>query len=410
VGSCEGLVAAMASYSKLPLWKKFAPGCLIPVTQSPKASGFITLAGDVEVEIRNGVRAVAVRNLKEAESAELLSQGIDIANLALDFFAGTGITAVNLGDVEEFHATWRRDESGIVIRLCHSYAMQFRMMAGGFIREGDGNLVLSPPFGEWHRALRYFRLSQSSSDLFDAFRNLYLALECLLNEVAPRKTRESEGRWLARALEHVYELIDVPTALGELDTGSCDSLHKEIWKSVRNPVFHAKDQDTSFLPLAISSRETVRINLLRCGMLCTALGEHLHGVRFLSSGVSVQAAKAAGDGVLTNCDIGITDDPSPFDPEQGELSPAGRPVMLIKARKVDEIDSLPGSRVRGRAFADEVVRQVGSVRRVATVTKDGLVGLVEVLDGTLNVDGADVVEVEWTLSAAGAALKRSYPS
>jgi hypothetical protein len=398
------------NFVKLPLWTNFEPGCLLPLTRSPKTSGIISLTNDVRVEIRKGVPAVVVRNLRGIEPTQLLSLGVEAANAALDLFAGTGAAAANIGDVEEFHATWRSEESQFVVRLCLSYAMQFRAMVGGFYREEDGNLVLSPPPGEWHRALRYFRLSQSSSDLFDAFRNLYLALECHLNEVAPRGDKEGEGSWLARALQRAYDLVDVPTVLGDLDPGGCELLHEEIWKSVRNPVFHAKDGDSSFLPLDASSREAVRTTLLRCGLLCTAMGEHLHGVRFLSSGISVEAAKMGAEGALDECDIGITDDSSPFDAEDGRVSPTRLPVVLFKARKVEDVEALSGVRVRGRILVDDILKQVESVRRVCTVSKGERVGVVEVLAGDLDLRGADVLEVEWTLSAGGTALKTNYPS
>lgn len=50
--------------------------------------------------------------------------------------------------------------------------------------------------------MRHFRLSQTTSDLFDAFRNLYLALESLLSTIAPMRLHpdgrpaEGEGVWL----------------------------------------------------------------------------------------------------------------------------------------------------------------------------------------------------------------------
>jgi len=49
--------------------------------------------------------------------------------------------------------------------------------------------------------MRFFRVSQTTDNRFDAFRNLYLALESILSKIAPVKSRangrsdEGEGEW-----------------------------------------------------------------------------------------------------------------------------------------------------------------------------------------------------------------------
>lgn len=352
---------------------------------------------------------MAVRNLPDLGHSELVSQAIESANRALDLFAATGVVAVNVDDVDAFHGTWLRDGQDIVLRLNLSYPLQVRAMVGGSFTEPDGNLVISPPFGEWHRALRYFRLSQASDDLFDAFRNLYLALESLLNEVAPRKNGEGEGVWLERALRLVYERIDVPTILRELEPGGVDELYKAIWKLARNPVFHAKDDSSSFLPLDISSRESVRVNVLRCARLASSLSEELHGVRFLSSGVSIEAGKAMCERLLSGSDIALADDPTPFEPDNGEVSPAGRSVFTVGAHPVDAQETTFDACIRGRASTDEVVQAIGLVQRVTT-SKNGSVGLVEVMDGKLDITGSDELDVVWGVSCGGIGPKTVYNS
>lgn len=58
-----------------------------------------------------------------------------------------------------------------------------------------------PPCAAWHESMRFFRVSQTTDNRFDAFRNLYLALESILSKIAPVKSRangrsdEGEGEW-----------------------------------------------------------------------------------------------------------------------------------------------------------------------------------------------------------------------
>jgi hypothetical protein len=54
-------------------------------------------------------------------------------------------------------------------------------------KDAAGNIIPPPPRppATWHESMRYFRLAQVTDDLFDAYRNLYLALVSLLTKLAP---------------------------------------------------------------------------------------------------------------------------------------------------------------------------------------------------------------------------------
>jgi hypothetical protein len=56
-------------------------------------------------------------------------------------------------------------------------------------------------------------MSEITDDLFDAFRNVYLALESLLNRLQPKTPGEREGPWLRRALTLVHETAGLETYL-----------------------------------------------------------------------------------------------------------------------------------------------------------------------------------------------------
>jgi len=56
-----------------------------------------------------------------------------------------------------------------------------------------------PPFVR-HEALRFYRMSQCARGLFDAYRNAYLALECLVSDESPKKRNERELEWLSRVI------------------------------------------------------------------------------------------------------------------------------------------------------------------------------------------------------------------
>ena len=90
------------------------------------------------------------------------------------------------------------------MRIAIEAQTTFKMTAGG----GPTAYPLA-----WHESMRYFRISQITTDMFDAFRNLYLALESLLSHIAPVRLRpngrpdEGEGQWAKRALQAASVLL-----------------------------------------------------------------------------------------------------------------------------------------------------------------------------------------------------------
>src|SRR5664279_4158410 len=91
--------------------------------------------------------------------------------------------------------------------------MAIGMMGSDFhadteVRDAQGNIIPPPPRSTfWHESFRYYRLSQTTDDLFDAYRNVYLALESVLSTISPQKVNaatgriaEQEGQWFERAL------------------------------------------------------------------------------------------------------------------------------------------------------------------------------------------------------------------
>ena len=115
------------------------------------------------------------------------------------------------------------------------------------------------------------------------------------------------------------------------------------------------------------------------------------------------------EGLLSGSEIALADDPTPFEPDNGEVSPAGRNVFTVGAHPVDARTTTFHACIRGRACTDDVVQAIGLVQRVTT-SKDGSVGLVEVMDGKLDITGSDEFEVEWGVSCGGIGPKAVYNS
>jgi hypothetical protein len=177
-------------------------GCVLMLRASPDASRILSFPEDVEVEIRRGVPALIIRGMAASDYESLMLTAPEVANRALDIFAMTGVARLAVADVWSSHvARWSALEATVTRVWCSAtliLASEIKVVVNGPDGAVHSQDIATTP--SWHESIRYFRMSEVTDDLFDAFRNVYLALESLLNKLEPRKAGEREGMWLKRAL------------------------------------------------------------------------------------------------------------------------------------------------------------------------------------------------------------------
>ncbi|CAG9183419.1 hypothetical protein [Cupriavidus pampae] len=130
-----------------------------------------------------------------------------------------------------------------------------------------------------HPALRFYRLASVSADLFDAFRNAYLALECLASDATPKGAGESELNWLKRALAGPL-LPGLPSGVIGPDTVD------DIYRHGRLPTFHAKMDHTFYAPHD-RERQSMQLRFDMLMLLVNCLLQHRFGPVFVSRDASM---------------------------------------------------------------------------------------------------------------------------
>lgn len=130
-----------------------------------------------------------------------------------------------------------------------------------------------------HPALRFYRLANVSADLFDAFRNAYLALECLASDATPKGASESELNWLTRALTGPLSAGLPPGLIGP---GTVE----DIYRHGRLPTFHAKMGNTFYAPHD-SERQSMQVRFDTLILLVNCLLQHRFGHAFVSRDASM---------------------------------------------------------------------------------------------------------------------------
>lgn len=157
---------------------------------------------------------------------------------AFDVLAARKQATLQTAEGDCMYLVWVKDGTGYEFVFIDTADAAWSMSMS-ISTEGTATAVPAPsqtPLPR-HPALRFYRLANASGDLFDAFRNAYLAMECLVSDATPKGATESELNWLKRAFAGPL-LAGLPSGL--IGPGTLD----DIYRYGRLPTFHAKMGDT----------------------------------------------------------------------------------------------------------------------------------------------------------------------
>jgi hypothetical protein len=242
--------------------------------------------------------------------------------------------------------------------------------------------------------MRYFRQAQVSTDVFDAFRNLYLALEAILSTIAPPGPGEPEGGWLKRALGEARKLVDLAqfSSLGGVQD-VVKELHDELYVKVRTAVFHAKIGRPVLLPLDRAGRAVVAKALERLDGLYLALLEQVVGVRFGRSGATKYAFDAMVRGVGLER-LYLTDDETPVDASAERVEvPNGKTLVGVPLVRTPELDDDWLAMYTTETPVGVLKAHMPYVAKLIAATNENGPGLLFTLEERLDLEGFARLEV-----------------
>ena len=184
--------------------------------------------------------------------AEALARGAVLAQESLDMLSALGGGDLVTRDTHDEYIAWWC-ASGLYRAALVSTAT-FSLSVGPAeitVKEANGNVVppvrVSPTN---HLAFRFYRLAQASDDLYDAYRNMYLAFESLLSSKYP-KGKESEIAWLRSSLSAAATDLELSSLVPNATTDPIDHFLQAIYKGALLPLFHAKDGRAYFAPAQV---------------------------------------------------------------------------------------------------------------------------------------------------------------
>jgi len=392
------------------------PGAVVLMREAPKTAWAEVLAGGITARMSPNSQGLTLHGLPDLDPSELRSAARDAGNRVLDLMCGRSAGAYALADPTSPTAVWTPETgSGAAVHLSMEVHSTFSMTVGG------------PPTAypaTWHPAMRYFRMSQTTGDLYDAFRNLYLALESVLStmeqvRVNAKGAPEGEGAWIERALGTAHNSLRrsnpamglqsyLPARTpGAGATGVVADVKAELYRDLRTRVFHAKDGRPVALPQDRADQAHVLDGLVRYGRLFTDLAELQLGVRYLRSWISDPVATQLADASMSTWEVGLST--RAFATVANFEKDGLADLVILPTRRAPELDAARRSVVLGSAPVAGLPL-TGRVLSIGVHSTDGLPVAFEDLGGRLDIDSAGEVHVAVTWQVGGQGPKIAYDS
>ena len=190
----------------------------------------------------------------------------------------TGRADLATRDANDEYVAWWTDNGNSTITYASTVTFSFSVWPVELtVRDATGNIV--PPnivVPQHHLGFRFFRLAQVSDDLFDAYRNMYLAFEALLSSQYP-KGRGLEIDWLRHSFAAASNDLNLASVVPSGVPAPVDQILDVVYSGARLPLFHAKDGRAYFAPISSANDRAVVAVALR---LLTQLVIRMAGVWF----------------------------------------------------------------------------------------------------------------------------------
>jgi hypothetical protein len=202
--------------------------------------------GTWEVVLRKNSAHMCVRtsvlDLKEP-LANVIADAHAVAQDALDIVVVEERDALLVLEPHD-NVVWRTGPHGLKLQLTSSITFTAEMTGGlAVVKNAAGEVLPDPPHmpPQHHAAYRYFRYSQASENVLDGYRNMFLALESLLDYIEAKKVEENEVEWLRRALCTVQSRgLDLSAFAKAGSTDPVEGFLDTHYSAVRCAAFHSK--------------------------------------------------------------------------------------------------------------------------------------------------------------------------
>jgi hypothetical protein len=379
--------------SGIPDSERFLSGIAFPLKNEPEIDfSWESQDSRWQVELSRGNANVVARSHDSQAYDSLVTSGLEQIERCLDIVAVVKPITLILDHPETSHiAVFQRDKES-VLRHFSICALGIKTEASVEVRDKDGNIKPLPPIPEpsWTWAFRYYRLSQASQDIFEAYRNLFLSLEALLHSVCPHLPGEGERTWLKKALSKASTKVPLARHVPMNITDPIDYLLQSQYEDIRCRLFHAKFPDALLPHKELNPTDVLSAYeaLLR---LWRDIAQSYFQVPGGRSVFTYQGFKFLMDGVFKPpLSLYFTEDNSPAQEDDTQVSPLGLATFKLEQSQYSG-ETKPGVvSWRGELTLLDIHKRL-SIHRVCTLLDETLEYVGFIKDG-LSPSGVDIFQ------------------
>jgi hypothetical protein len=393
-------------------------GAAFLLNGASKVSESMSCPGGWEAHLNTDGNYIVVRKSSSCGSYEKTrDSAFRAAQQGLDLFAIARTADMGISNAETEHIVWWHDAEGQVVRTVHVPTLPMQVFGGkATVLKPDGkpepDLPL-PPIN-WHESLRYFRLSQVTDDLFDSYRNLYLALESILDRMSPQmvkpsgEPKESESKWFKRALHKAHEQVGLEPYAQDRSADPVENLYEELYVKIRTALFHAKGSRPSLLPHDGANAQTnVGGAVERLGHLVMKLAESELNTRTSSSFIYPSGFDLLTEHLLKNVSLHATDDPNIENPNNTMINPTGGTVINLETRHAPELEK-PYVRTWFGHVNGAQVEKLARLSGLVSTMEVGKLFTCGTIDGVLKLRGISRLECQMSFRVRNVQQPRGF--
>jgi hypothetical protein len=243
--------------------------------------------------------------------------------------------------------------------------------------------------------MRFYRRAQLSDDVFDSARSLWLAIENLLDEIAPWAAPERESQWVRRAFREAGRRgVALGTMMPPSDKDPHNAAHDYFYDELRKDLFHAKRGRNPALPIERSDSERIARRHRHLTELYRALLEVAFPIPVAPSGgglttAGFRAMSSALEGLVVRIGTGA----------------AGASAPL----RVQSVTADERKRVLFGQFDGGALEHIGDLDQIPFFHEGDLAGDFD-LKAPLTLGGVARLETQFVLAYANAGEPRQFVS
>lgn len=394
----------------------YKSGAALLLNDKPSQDQIIRTISDWEVEIEEDNPFIIARTENQLMLDNVLSSAHEAIQKALDKICIRADGDYQCRNVDSKRIVWWREGEEQYIRVISIATFGASTSVAATVKTSSGeSKSKQSPQTEWHESQRYFRLAQTSDNLFNAYRNMFLAFENILSHRVPPDSGEGEKDWLKRALKDTHNEIDL-SEFAQDESNVIDSIFREQYEDIRVKMFHAKQNRSRLVPQNKEDRNKVQEALENLSQLVLYLIRNSISVNRSSGAITYHAFNRMMPWIEDNSNIQavLSESTTPFRKDESLESDPWQNRVTIPAKYSQKL-SEPGLKsVLGKVNKSEL-REEMSIRRIGLVRKESnsqnrLIS-VEYLEESLILEEIDYFESQLGIILKNLkTIKKRFPS